>query len=73
MPSPLHDRYQPSSLSYYSYAYIIGVDIEFHRKGVGKALMKWGMDQAAKEDVPLYLESSPAYVFHLIPSHARLI
>lgn len=40
--------------------HILAVAPDQHRKGVGKTAMWWGVEEADRRDLPLYLESSPA-------------
>ncbi|KAF2137611.1 uncharacterized protein K452DRAFT_291428 [Aplosporella prunicola CBS 121167] len=42
------------------YLFSICVSPDYQRKGIGAILMQWGMDQADKDGLPIYLESTPA-------------
>lgn len=38
--------------------HVIAVEPQYQRKGIGKLLMKWGIDMAEQLSVPLYLEAT---------------
>jgi predicted N-acetyltransferase YhbS len=37
----------------------IAADPRYHRRGVGKALMKWGLGEATKQNIPIILTAGP--------------
>lgn len=43
----------------YSFLKLLIIDPDYQRKGLGGKLLKWGIDQAAQQGVPAWLESSP--------------